>query len=216
MFRSFFEIQLWACCRLATSNFLSGSESVQIPKSYRFLGESELTQFSNIAQLHPGGLLEDVAVVRFACDIDAEDDGLVEHLVELSSGTQVLGDLGLRNNEKVPGYVHEPDEQLEVLLERRIVLSYQCCALLGSDALVRVVEARQGADGPCGETRDGGSEIPGEPYPDLDALGESLSVADVRMRPTGRPGKADGGGGSYLTSFRFCVFSSVLEMNLVT
>jgi hypothetical protein len=70
----------------------------------------QLTQLGDLAQFKPSRLLQDIAVISLTCDVDAEDDGLVEHLIELGSSTQVLGDLGLGNNQQVPGNVHEFNE----------------------------------------------------------------------------------------------------------
>ena len=66
--------------------------------------------------------------------------------------------------------MHELDEQLQVLLERRVVLGYQGGALLGGDALVGIVEARQGTNGPRRQTRNGSSKGPGKPHPNLNTL----------------------------------------------
>jgi len=119
-------------------------------------------------------VVENIAVISPTCDIDAERDGLIEHVLELGCRTQILGDLGLKDNEQIPGNVHQLDEHLQVVLESLVVFDDERGALvrsgLGRGTLVWVI-----ADGARCEARDGGREAASEPDPKLDALGESLS-----------------------------------------
>lgn len=127
---------------------------------------SILTEFRDVRELDPLTLIQDFAVVSLTCDVDTEDDGLVHHLVEVDSCTDVLGNLGLGINEKVSGDMHELDQSAQVLLDGSVVENDERSALLGADALVRIIQAGKWPNRPCGQARDGSSEDLGQPYPD--------------------------------------------------
>lgn len=134
-----------------------------------------LTEFSNLIQSRPGCIVQHLSVVAFACDIDAENDGLVDHLIKVDSGTQILGHLGLGGHQKVSGNVHEFVEDLQVVLQALVVLDDEGGALLGRDAFVGVIETGQWSHGAGGQIGDGSGEDPGEPYPDCHVPRQGLA-----------------------------------------
>lgn len=117
--------------------------------------KAKLTKFCDIGQLEPLVLVDNLAVVSLAGNIDAEDDCLVNHLVEMHRRADILRHLGLGINEEVAGNVHELDEDSEVLLDGRMVVDDAGRTLLRRDALFWVVETRQRSHRSSREAWDG-------------------------------------------------------------
>lgn len=95
---------------------------------------------SDFGQFLPLDLIQDFTVITLTCDVNTEDDSLVHHLVEVNGSTNVLWHLGLGVDQKVPSNVHEFDQRGEIFLDGTVVHDYQSRALLGTDALFRVIE----------------------------------------------------------------------------
>lgn len=124
------------------------------------------TEVGNFVQPGPRDIVQMLAVVTFTSDIDTQDDSLVNHLIKVDCGTQVLGHLGLGCDEKIPTDMHQLVENLQVVLQPLVVLDNESRALLGCDALIRIIQTGQRPNGASGEVRDGGGEYSRQPYPD--------------------------------------------------
>lgn len=99
----------------------------------------------DLGKLDALGVIENLAVIAFTRNIDAENDGLINHLIKVNSGADILGHLGFGVNEEIPGNMHEFDEGREVIFYGGMVHDDEPRAVLRADALLRVVEAREGA-----------------------------------------------------------------------
>lgn len=132
-----------------------------------------LTMFRDLGKFRPLRIID--TIVPFAGDIDAEYDGLINHLVKVNSSTDVLRNLGLSVDEQVSRNMHELYESGEVFLYGGMVLDDSLGALLGADPLVRVIETRQRPNRACGETGDSGGKYLGQPYPDCDIARKRFS-----------------------------------------
>lgn len=99
-----------------------------------------LTKFGDLRELASLGIIQDLAVIPFACNVDAEYYRLVDHLIEMNCGADVLGYLGLGINEKIARDVHQLDQKRQVVFDSSVVQYYEPCAFLRTDAFVRIIQ----------------------------------------------------------------------------
>lgn len=72
--------------------------------------QGSLTKFCDLRELASLGIIQDFTIVAFARNIDAEYYRLVDHLIEMNCGANVLWYLGLGINEKIARDVHQLDQ----------------------------------------------------------------------------------------------------------
>lgn len=53
-----------------------------------------LTQFGDFSKLQSVRLVQNLPIIAFAGDIDAQNDGLIHHLIKMNSGAYILRYLG--------------------------------------------------------------------------------------------------------------------------
>lgn len=98
-----------------------------------------LTVLGDVRQLLPLDLVQNLTVIPLTSDVDAENNGLVNHLIEVNGGADVLGDFRLRIHKHISRYMHELDQRGEVLLDAGMIHDDQGGAFLRRHALVRVI-----------------------------------------------------------------------------
>lgn len=66
-----------------------------------------LTELCNLRQFSSLRLIQYLTIIPFACHIHAKDDGLINHLVKMNGGTDILRYLGFRIDQQIPCNVHQ-------------------------------------------------------------------------------------------------------------
>lgn len=101
-----------------------------------------LTVLSDFRQLLPLDLVQNLTVIAFTSDVDAENNGLINHLIEVDGGTDVLGNFRLRIHKHIPRYMHELDQGGEVFLDAAVIHDDQGGAFLRRHPFVWIIQAR--------------------------------------------------------------------------
>lgn len=121
--------------------------------------------FCDLGETLPLNVVQYFTIVALARHVDAEDDCLIHHLVKMNSSTDVLGDLRLSIDEKVPRNVHQFDERRKILLDRSMIHNYESSALLRGYPLVGIIETRKRTNRSSSQAGNSGRKYPGKPDP---------------------------------------------------